>query len=197
MYMVSFEYPLKWLPQQPRNKLTERARFKSKSIFVAGNNLADELKRMNAKNCVITSNLILNKKGDAPLSNQRLFDSGVVIYFQLKGKSKAMACDKYNKVEDNLWALFLSVQAIRGLERWGGSEFLDGLFTGFMALPSPDDAIMGMPKYFDDCINLEHLKETYHRLAKELHPDKGGNETDFAELQRQYEVAKTKLKIFV
>ena len=195
MNNVIFEYPLKWLPQQPRNKVSVLARFKSKSIFVAGQKLINELKLMRAKNIVITSNLILNKKGDAPLSGQRIFDNGVVVYFQLKGKSKAMACDRYSKVEDNLWALCLSVEAIRGLERWGGSELLDGLFSGFLALPMREDMIITAPDYFGDCISQEHIRETYKRLAKELHPDKGGNETDFAELTRQYEIAKTKINL--
>lgn len=147
--MIRFEYPLQWLPQQPRTKRQQRARFGGHSPSKAGDYLIEELKRLGAKNCIISSNLEQRLKGDGFYANQRVEDAGVVVYFDLKNNSKAMACDKWDKVEHNLWALYLSVQAIRGLERWGGSEFLDGLFTGFKALPSPDDIIISEKQYFD------------------------------------------------
>lgn len=185
---MMFEYPLQWLPQQPRTKRPTRARFGNHSAYHAGNVLVDELKRLGAKNCIISCNLQQRSRGDGFLANQRVDDSGIVVYFDLKGQSKAMACDKYDKPEHNLWALQLSVSAIRGLERWGGSEFLDGLFTGFKALPSPEDIIPnGTPVYFSEFPDKASAKERYKRLAKELHPDVGGSESEFSEMQRQYD----------
>lgn len=34
------------------------------------------------------------------------------------------------------------------------------------------------------------MKKAYYRLAKEKHPDKGGSEEDFKELQMAYEILK-------
>lgn len=190
---MQFEYPLQWLPQQPRTKKQERARFGNHSPSKAGDYLIEELERLGGKSCIISSNMQPRARGDGFYANQKVEDAGVVIYFILKGQSKAMACDKWDKVEHNLWALYLSIQAIRGLERWGGSEFLDGLFTGFKALPSPDDVIVSAPNYFEDCINQDDVKKTFRNLAKELHPDRGGDPSEFAELQRQHLIAKSKV----
>ena len=184
--MVNFEYPLQWLPQQPRTKRTEHARFGNHSPSKAGDYLIDELQRLGAKQCVISSNLMQRARGDGFYAKQNIEDAGVVVYFQLKGASKAMACDCWKKVEHNLWALYLSIQAIRGLERWGGSDFLDGLFEGFKALPSPDQIVPMSPQYFSEITSKEHLRETYKSLCKALHPDVGGDSNEFNEMQRQY-----------
>lgn len=51
---MKFEYPLQWLPQQPRTKRPERARFGNHSTSKAGNYLADELVRLGAKNFILS-----------------------------------------------------------------------------------------------------------------------------------------------
>lgn len=192
--MVRFENPLQWLPQQPKSKLRTRARFGNHSSSKAGDYLSLELERLGAKHCIISSNLQERARGGGFYANQRVEEPGVVVYFDLKGIGKAMACDKWDKPEHNLWALYLSVQAIRGLERWGGSEFLDGLFSGFKALPSPEDvAPVNIPQFFNDINNFEHLKSRYKHLVKELHPDHGGDVSEWNELQRQYSQAKRSL----
>lgn len=43
--MIKFQFPLQWLPQQPRTKKPQWARFKTKSISRAGEMLADELRK--------------------------------------------------------------------------------------------------------------------------------------------------------
>jgi hypothetical protein len=190
--MVGFEFPLQWLPQQLRTKRPERARFGNHSPFKAGDYLIAELQRLGAKNFVISSNLQQRARGDGFYAKQRVEDAGVVVYFDLKGKGKAMACDKWDKVEHNLWALYLSVSAIRGLERWGGSEFLDGLFTGFKALPAPDDVVIVAEKnYFEGISTKEQLLKRYKELAKELHPDMpNGNNSEFIIMSKQFQKLK-------
>lgn len=46
-----------------------------------------------------------------------------------------------------------------------------------------------MKRYFDGCHTAEELKQAYRRLAKELHPDCGGNAEEFAEMQNQFSAA--------
>lgn len=189
MSNISFESPLQWLPQQPRTNRPKRSAFKVTSTSRAGNDLFNELKLLGAKKIIVSSNLRTRLDEKGFLSNQRIDDMGVVVYFDLKGDSKAMACDKWNKVEHNLWALRLSIAAIRGLERWGGSEFLDGLFTGFKALPSPDSVFaMSVTDYFSGYDTEEEIRLRYKSLCKELHPDMGGSTDEFNELTRQYKL---------
>lgn len=136
---------------------------------------------------MISSNLQIRQRGDGFYSNQKVEDKGIAVYFKLKGKDKVMACDKWDKISDNIWSLCKSIEAIRGLERWGGSEFLDGLFTGFTALPDPDSVSVGIPQYFADCEDKEHARSRYKSMAKEMHPDRGGNAAEFSEMKRQYD----------
>lgn len=42
-------------------------------------------------------------------------------------------------------------------------------------------------KFFQSVTTLEELKKQYRKLALKHHPDRGGNEKDFIELQREYE----------
>jgi hypothetical protein len=65
--MVSFEFPLQWLPQQARTKRPDRARFGNHSPSKAGDYLIDELQKLGAKNCVISSNLQQRARGDGKI----------------------------------------------------------------------------------------------------------------------------------
>lgn len=44
-----------------------------------------------------------------------------------------------------------------------------------------------MRKYFNGIDNLETLRKEYRKLAKELHPDCGGNEAEFKAMTDEYE----------
>jgi len=48
--------------------------------------------------------------------------------------------------------------------------------------------------YFCACETAEDAKSTYKKYCKILHPDCGGSTADFQELQRQFEVAFSRLK---
>lgn len=183
--MTTFEYPLQWLPQQPRAKRPERARFGNHSISRAGDELVLELQRLGAKDIIISSNLKTKIDGGFYAMQGRIEDNGIVVYFKLKNNPKAMACDKWDMIEHNIWALVQSVKAIRGLERWGGSDFLDGLFTGFTALPSPE-MMNNNKQYFSGYESKEEAKEKYRQLCKELHPDMGGDVEEFNYMKKEY-----------
>lgn len=43
-----------------------------------------------------------------------------------------------------------------------------------------------MKNYFENCNSLDEAKTIYRQYSKKLHPDMGGSEADFIELNRQY-----------
>lgn len=49
-------------------------------------------------------------------------------------------------------------------------------------------------RYFASCTTLEEVKATFHRLAKELHPDNGGSAEAFKNMMAEYKEAFNRLK---
>lgn len=59
----------------------------------------------------------------------------MAVYFTHEKEPKCFACDCFDRVEDNLQAIRKTIEALRGIERWGSSEMLNRVFKGFAALP--------------------------------------------------------------
>lgn len=49
-------------------------------------------------------------------------------------------------------------------------------------------------KYFRDCQTIEDVKQEYKRLAKQLHPDCGGDAEEFKRMQADYQTAFNRYK---
>ena len=56
------------------------------------------------------------------------------------------ACDKWDKVKDNINAIANTIAAIRGIERWGASDMMERAFSAFEALPPP---MSGLRPWYD------------------------------------------------
>lgn len=49
-------------------------------------------------------------------------------------------------------------------------------------------------RYFKDCKSIEEVKEIFKKLAKELHPDNGGDAENFKQMMNEYTEAFNRLK---
>lgn len=138
-------YPLQWPSHTPRVPMykRERSRFDAQPA-IARDVLLAEANRMGS-HVVISSNQELRKDGLPYASRREPEDTGVAVYFLRKGEEVCIACDKYRHVWENMRAISKTIEAMRGIERWGSSELLDQAFKGFTALPSPD-AVTTPPK---------------------------------------------------
>lgn len=163
--------------------------------------LHDEIKRLKATDLIISTNIPVRKDGMmyADYMSRKLDDPGVAIYFCYAGKSITMCCDQYLTVWENIYALAKGIEALRGMDRWGVSDFMDRVFTGFAALPPAQTQIRewwqvlafeSQPENtFSNWIAVKH---NYRTLAKKLHPDaQSGDQQLFHELQEAYEIALT------
>jgi hypothetical protein len=165
-------YPLQWPAGKPRKQYPERSKFGERSIDAATTILREELRRLGASNMVLSSNLRLRNDG-LPYSKQaQPCDQGVAVYFTYKQQPMCFACDRWDRIQDNIYAIAMTIEALRGIERWGSGSMVEQAFTGFVALPgtSPWD-ILGVPR----TATREQIESAYRKKARSAHPDNGGS----------------------
>ncbi len=179
-------YPLCWPEVMPRTKNPKRSNFKG-SFADIRDGLLREIYLLGGKLPIISSNIPLKRDGMPYAGQKEPNDSGVAVYFQLKGKPMMFACDKYNLVKDNMRAIQKTIEAMRGIERWGVSEALERVFTGFEALPAPKKwwDILSVSKE----ATKSEIKKAYQDLAKKHHPDHGGDPAQMSEINVAYQKA--------
>lgn len=189
-------YPLQWPNGFPRttNPIESRfGKYGSRPTTAFGTNaLQHELRRLGASNVVISTNLTLRNDG-LPRSSQRApEDAGVAVYFTKAGEQRVIACDKWRTVGENIYAIAKSIEAMRGIDRWGCSDMLNRMFNGFKALP--EKAGEGAASWWDVLgVSVDATKSeiiaAYRKRGKETHPDLGGDAEEFNRVVVAYKQA--------
>lgn len=186
-------FPLYWPEGVKRTPPGRRARASFRVMLGrARENLVAELERLGAANRVISTNLSLRPDGLFRIDERRLDDPGVAVYFQHEGAPRAMSCDRWDTLAANIQAIARTIEALRGIERWGSSEMVARAFSGFTALqPAATDwrSIFGVPPMS----SLDHVKTIYRLKAMEQHPDRGGSTEGMARLNAAMEAAEREL----
>lgn len=179
--------PLQWPANQPRTRYPKRSAF-SVSLASARDQLYDELHRMGATKVTISSNARLNLNGTISAKQPALNDNGVAVYFVRKGQEAVIACDRWDAIASNLRAIGKTVEAIRGIERWGTTEMVDAAFTGFLALPTGEEwwGVLEIDRH----ASFIAIQERYFALARTHHPDAGGDPGRFRRLTEAFDQAR-------
>ena len=167
-------YPLSWPLGKPRASYRTQANFKT-SLADARDGLRDELRIMEADDVVLSTNIELRHHGLLYASRRPPQDTGVAVYFTWKSQQYAFACDCWLKVEDNMQAIRKTVEALRGIARWGTGEMMQAAFAGFLALPEQASA----PAWWQvlevvDWASPDQINAAYKAKAKQAHPDMPG-----------------------
>lgn len=191
--------PLTWPDGWKRTRTQERSRFgkwqKPVSIAHATTFVLEELQRMGIGNwdVIISTDLKLRQDG-LPYSNQRdPDDKGASVWWKDGKEKRVIALDKYDRIADNIYAIGKTIEAMRGIKRWGGGEILDRTFTGFTALPNPD-----AQPCWRDVLNyhgnsLEQANTAYKVARAAAHPDKGGDADRFYIINQAWSAAEKEL----
>jgi hypothetical protein len=182
-------YPLSWPDGRPRTRQPARSKFKVQSFGRVRDELLHELHLLGARNVVLSTNLKLRQDG-LPLSGQaQPQDCGAAVYFRYKDRDVCFACDRWHKIEDNLQAIHHTIEAIRGIARWGTGDMVEAAFTGFAQLPAPRTAVRRWHEVIGVAAHAsaDEVTAAYRRLAKEHHPDRGGTHEAMIELNDAYD----------
>lgn len=169
-------YPLEWPEGWPRTKFVGTSKFKT-ATDKARQKLLNEISLMGGTSPVISSNVPLRSDGHLRADREPV-DAAVAVYFQRNGKSMVFACDRYDYIRDNLHALALTIEALRGIERWGASEMMERAFSGFKQLNAENEGMSWWGTLQVDAhASAAEIDAAYKKLAKFAHPDMpGGSE---------------------
>jgi hypothetical protein len=182
--------PLLWPAHTRRAKYRAPAQFATDGI-TAIQHLRDQVRLLGGKDLIITTNLRVGRYTDLPVFSEKPQggDPAVAVYFTLDGEEVCFACDRWTLVEDNIRAIGKTIEALRGIERWGTSDMRRAAFTGFAALPAGGSAwhqVLGV----SPTASKAEIEAAYRRLVKTTHPDAGGDRERFLEIQRAYQEAR-------
>lgn len=203
------KFPLSW--PEAWKRTPAHAREKSR-WRVDTSRMVAELNRQvglfSANVWVISSNMPRSSRDGGILlgSTGLIQDPGVALYYSTnKWKERVIACDKYANAFHNMYAIALTLDALRAIERAGASQILDQAFTAFGALPAAAGAtpvrpwweVLGLQEAAikGGYVDLTMVEAKFRELARAAHPDRnGGDDTAFKELNAAIEQARGHFK---
>jgi len=191
-------FPLCWPDGWPRTKSRRTSPYKV-TTDAAITELLGGLRLMGARDIIISSNVPLRRDGTmyrGDHSDQRLGDPGVAVYWDAPNKNgytapRVIPCDVWHTVRENVRALGLAIDYLRGLQRTGAGEILDRAFLGFARLPETTGGerswwqVLGVERDAD----ARYIRGVYRSLAAEHHPDKGGAAATMAQINDAFRQA--------
>ncbi|MEM8636137.1 MAG: J domain-containing protein [Pseudomonadota bacterium] len=185
--MTERAFPLQWPMDRPRTPHAKRtaSRF-DVPPSKAQREMLDEIRLMGGSNVVISTDQRVKRDGTlyARDIDRTPEDPGVAIYFERKGRRVCFCCDLHHRIWENMRSIGLTIRAMRAIERYGSQEALDRAFTGFTALPAPQEdtpapwwEVLGISRHAtQDDINRAWRSKV-----------KGASESDLYELNRARE----------
>jgi hypothetical protein len=173
--MMANSNPLQWPVGWNRTLIRSASRFKA-PLSKSYNFLVEEIRRIGGEGVVITCNLPLKSDGSFRLDRDPV-DPGAAVYFRRDQKDVVFACDQFDTIRENLYAIAKTIEAMRAIERYGAAELLNRAFTGFLGLPA-------VASEGEDCwkvlglapmSSLAAVRAVHRDLSRKLH---AGNASD-------------------
>lgn len=191
-------WPLAWPEGWKRTSFRAAAPFHKRrqdrregiSIHEAVTEVELELKRLNAgRDFVISTNVKPTLRGAYNASTPSDGDPGAAVYFTLRDQGRCLACDRFFRVPDNLWAIAKHIEAMRMSERYGIGT-LDQAFAGYAPRLQSSTLewwlVLGVPPF----ASLDQIEAAYRAKARVAHPDAGGSDHEMARLNEAREHAR-------
>lgn len=171
---------------------------KSLSISDANKRVLKSLEAItgSSNDILVSSNIPVRKDGLPRSVYSKPDDPGVAVYWGVSTTDcKVMAVDRYDRVADNIAAIAATLDSMRTIERHGGAVILERAFTGFAALPTPENA--GGWRWQDILqvganYTLAECELNYKKLRSAAHRE--GNTELYMQLNRAIDQARNELK---
>jgi hypothetical protein len=150
--------------------------------------LEKELERLGGENAVLSTNVELRRDGLPRAGRAEPTECGAAVYFRFKGDARVLACDRWNRVADNIAALAAHIDALRRIDRYGVGS-LEQAFVGYTALPPTAIdwwLVLDLPR----SATLDAVERQHRALAAEHHPDRGGDPHVMAKINAARDAAR-------
>lgn len=183
-----------WPPQFDRTADHEREPNNSFDVTLARafSDLETELDRLGVDDYDYEFDAQQRKKDKRPYSRANSDDPSFVLRWSMGGEQYAVACDRYSRLRDNVRTVGHYLNEKRKMEdrpvETGESEFAnarlppgegeDSVVVAGSASKQPHE-VLGVDPDAPDAV----VRGAYRELLKERHPDHGGTEAEFRELQ--------------
>jgi hypothetical protein len=167
-------YPLQWPVGQLRAGTAKKSKFAEHTLTSCVKELHRQVKLMDGRDPVISSNVPLRQDGNprADYLRREISDKGVAVYFVRRGRMVCLACDKWDSVEHNLWAICKTIDNMRMLPQWGCSDILDRTMVGLGELPMIATGIdIWSILDMEATTDKEAIQARYKELAKKFFSD--------------------------
>ena len=181
---ISFVYPDQWPFGRPKEGGRKQALWKHQDRRL---NFDQALRRLTEQVTLVTkparpwrmreltlgTNFQLRADGRPRRDRAYPLDTAVTFFFELDGQPHVLACDRWDRVEDNIAAIAAHIEALRGQERWGVADMKQA-FAGHVALPSPEQwwQVLGVRSDAP----ADEVDRAWREKMRTAHPDQGGSE---------------------
>lgn len=162
-----------------------------------------EIALLGGTRVIVSTNVPVRAKDGLPFAEgltENIKDPGVAVYFERdsfneKGHNTGkrpivIACDTYRSPVENMRGIALCIEGMRTMQRHGATELLERQFTGFAALPPKLDEqswwqVLGVKR---EC-TIDEARAAYRDGMQRFHPDRGGDASVAAQINRAWEQA--------
>ncbi len=201
--------PLVWPADWRRTPSIERSRAPYRASFVDTRNLIiDELKLMVTGRVsgyvpmVLSSDIPVKRDGTPYADYDEPADPGAAVWWVDRNQeTRAIACDRWNTVAGNFRAIALSIQHLRGLERTGASQIFERSMQNFR-VPKLPGGLANTRPWWCETLGLDHwpashheIQDAYRTLVKTTHPDRGGDQQRFVQINEAKDRALEALRV--
>lgn len=174
---MTIDFPLVWPVGRARTTSRIRGNFKEARTAITPTRAADRLDHELGLAGAFEPRLTC----DGWERFKRGTDVGAAVYFTLVKIPTVIACDRFDRLADNIAGIAAHVEALRGQERWGCSTRAEA-FAGHKVLP-PSSTI---PRAWWDVLGLkpdatiDDIERAHRDGLRRMHPDAGGSHDGMA-----------------
>lgn len=148
------------------------------NVVDAADRLERQLELLGAADAILSTNQALRLDGRPKAGLADPADPGAAVYFRLSHHDRVLACDKWDRVADNVAALAAHIDALRRIDRYGVGT-LDQAFTGYVGLPAKGETWRTTLGFGPEVVVTKDLIEIAFRMrARAAHPDAQGGSHD-------------------